>query len=161
MKKIKLTQGKFALVSNVDFAYLNQWKWYAKKRQKTFYAVRNIESWPNQKHIRMHRVILQRMGYKKFSETDHKDGNGLNNQRSNLRFATTRQNQCNKRKRKDNTSGYVGVYWDKRSEKWGSQITVNHQHIHLGYFTSKQQAADVYNKAAKKYFGNFARLNKI
>ena len=160
MKKIKLTQGKFALVSSVDFAFLNQWKWYALKDHDTCYAVRHGPR-PNRKLIRMHRVILQRMGYVNFKETDHCDKDGLNNQRCNLRPATHQQNNFNKKIRSDNSSGYKGVSWSKLKEKWRSYITINDEQIELGYFDNLTDAAKVYNNAANKYHNEFANLNVI
>jgi hypothetical protein len=154
MKKIKLTQGKFALVSNIDYTYLNQWKWHARKHRRTFYAGRV-------KYIHMHRVILERMGFVGFKETDHKDGNGLNNQRRNLRAATNSENQANCPIKKNNTSGYKGVTWDASRGKWLVQIQVNYRKIGLGRYVDKREAARIYNKSAKKYFGKFTTVNKI
>ena len=163
MKKIKLTQGKNALVSDIDFAYLDKWKWYANYYPKSniTYAKRCIRNGQHLKSLYMHCLILKRMGYKNFKKTDHNDGNGLNNQRKNLRPATNQQNRQNQRLRSDNTSGVKGVNWDKLSHKWKVSIQRDHKKFHLGYFTDKIKAAKAYNKAAKKYFRKFARLNKV
>lgn len=160
MKKIKLTQGKFALVDACDYEYLNQWKWYTEKHRSTFYAVRNSkkDESKEQRLVRMHQVILQRMGIK-FQQTDHVDGNGLNNCRSNLRAATCQENNFNRNTSKNNTSGCKGVSWHKRDQKWQVRIMINSKRIHLGYFDDIKDAARAYNQAAKKHFGKFARLN--
>src|SRR6188474_653310 len=98
MKKIKLTQGKFALVDDMDYDYLNQWKWYSKKHRNTFYAVRtpSVKENMGRNQLYLHRVILNVTDPKIF--IDHEDTNGLNCQRLNLRIATTKQNQQNRRK---------------------------------------------------------------
>lgn len=157
MKKIKLTQGKYALVSDIDYKYLNQWKWRYHKSKLNGYAKRTTP----QQSFYMHRVILERMGFHIFKETDHRDGNGLNNQRRNLRPSTRSQNCHNLRGHRDNPSGYKGVCWFPRDRKWQVRIYISGHHVHLGYFNNKIDAARVYNKAAKKYFGEFAYLNKI
>jgi hypothetical protein len=160
MRRIKLTQGKYTLVSTIDFEYLNQWKWYARKQRSTWYAVRDI--WiPVHKILYMHRLIHNRLYFNTQMQTDHKDQNGLNNQRNNLRVATNTENNRNKKKQRNNTSGYKGVYWSNQGHKWFVQICVNKRLIYLGYFTEKLEAAKVYNKAAKKYFGEFAYLNPV
>lgn len=158
MKQIKLTQGRYVLVSNVDYKYLNQWKWCVLKGRNTFYAIRMRS---NRKMILMHRIILERMGFTNFKQSDHKDCNGLNNQRSNLRPANHSQNSRNCRKHCDNTSGLKGVCWNSRRRKWVAQISVNGNYEFIGHYDSKISAAREYNKAAKKYHGVFMRLNQI
>lgn len=92
---------------------------------------------------------------------DHIDGDPLNNRKSNLRFCTNAENTKNQRKKKNNTSGFKGVSWDKEKKKWAAQITVNQKKIWLGTFEDKVEAAKAYNKAAIKYHGEFAYLNKV
>jgi hypothetical protein len=159
MKRIKLTQSKFALVDDEDYEYLNQWNWYAQKDDKTCYAKRSYSIGNGkQKTIYMHRVIAERMG---IHNPDHIDIDGLNNQRNNLREATDNQNKANRTLFKNNTSGYKGVSWNKYNKKWVAYIRVNKKRIHLGYFNDIKDAARAYNEAAIKYFGEFAVLNKV
>ena len=156
MKQIPLTQDKYALVDDEDFEYLNQWKWFAHKDKNTWYAQRNQTIDINKRIvIHMHRVILQE------EKIDHKDGNGLNNQRYNLRKASDLQNSRNKGIYKNNISGYKGVSFRKQSTKnpYQARIRVNKQEINLGSFSTAIEAALVYDQAAKQYFGEFARLN--
>lgn len=165
-KLIKLTRGKFAIVDAEDFEWLNQWKWYAIKCDNKFYAargiwIRNVPRNKANRRIYMHKQILK---IKKGFETDHKDGNSLNNCKSNLRVATRSQNAANRGKQANNKSGFKGVILlkdQKRNKKYLSLIRVNNKNISLGLFYTPEQAAQRYNQAAKEYFGEFANFNQI
>lgn len=143
MKKIPLTRGIFAIVDDADFDILSQWKWHALKAgDRTYYAVRSLprrKGLPRQK-IFMHRVILDCLGSSLV--VDHVDGDGLNNQRSNLRLVTQGQNSLNrKRLSTTNKSGYTGVYWSKQKNKWHALIAFrNDKTVHLGFFTDVHEA---------------------
>ena len=91
------------------------------------------------------------------NEIDHKDRNGLNNKINNLRLATRSDNCKNRSMAGNNTSGVTGVYWHKRSGKWGAQIKWNGKQKHIGYFVNKEDAKQVRKEAEKKYFGEFRR----
>jgi len=153
MKKIKLTQNKYALVDNEDYPILSMFNWYANKNKthRTFYAVRVNGN----KKIHMHRYIL---GTPKGMETDHIDGNGLNNQKKNLRICDHAENQRNKDKPKNNTSGFKGVSWCERNKKWLVRISLDRERIYLGHFKSKMKAYEAYCKGCIKYHGKFAKL---
>ena len=157
MKEIKLTQDKIALVDDEDFEYLNQFKWYAGKSINTFYACRRL----GKTEIRMHREIMKTQLENNIGKLiDHKDGNGLNNQKNNLRTCTISENNKN-RHTINNSSGYLGVSLSKRRKKWLAQIKNNKKVIYLGYFKDKKDAAKAYNEAAIKYHGEFASPNII
>lgn len=160
MVEINLTQEKSALVDDGDFEYLNQWKWYASKSKRTFYAKRNLYINGKYTTIKMHRELLRLKKEDKI-QVDHKDGNGLNNQKNNLRICTQNENQHNSRKRYDNTSEYKGVSWHKRDKKWFAQICFQNKNLFLGYFNDKTEAALSYDKKARELFGEFSKTNFI
>jgi hypothetical protein len=150
MKEIKLTQGKVALVDDEDFEYLNQVKWYA-SHQRNWYANRDLFIGKKRIHIIMHRLIMNTPMH---LEVDHIDHNGLNNQKSNLRNCTRRQNGKNIRPR----NNYLGVYFNTEGYI-SAKIYNDGKSIHLGYFKTEIDAAKARDDASKKYFGEFAHLN--
>ena len=146
MKEIKLTQGKVALVDDEDYKVLHLFRWHARFRQQTFYAVRNVPNpdgvVPRQKKEHMHRIVLSRKLGREITpgmECDHEDGNGLNNQRTNLFEKTRRENGENLHIAK--TSLYLGVSWNKGHAKWRAQIWVLGKVLHLGYHETELEAA--------------------
>ncbi len=156
MKEIQLTQGKVAIVDDADFEFLNQWKWCAwcaNKSTNVFYAKRT------NKGILMHRVIMAITNPEIL--IDHKDLNGLNNQRNNLRTCTRGQNSMNRSSKKNSTSKYLGVSFDKRTKKWVVQIDHNSKHYFAGRFAIETEAALAYNKKAIELHGEFANLNVV
>jgi hypothetical protein len=159
MKKIPLSQfgknrGKyFALVDDEDFEYLNQWRWFAFKGKQTHYVHRNSMSGPNKKTIPMHRVIMKTPDN---LIVDHKDHDGLNNQKSNPRNCTKYENHQNRRP--SGRSKYLGVNYD-RMGGIRAQIRVNKKLIHIGTFKTEEEAARARDIYSKKYFGEFANLN--
>lgn len=145
-KKIKLTQGKYAIVDEDDFKTLSLFKWCAVKRgNKLFYAQRRGGGGI----IYMHREILKPiLGM----EVDHIDRNGLNNSRANLRICTHAENQRNQSKPKNNKSGVKGVFWDKERKKWCVQIRANGFTKHIGRFDKKEDAIIKRKEAEIKYY---------
>ena len=90
---------------------------------------------------------------------DHKNRNSLNNHLSNLRWCTRKENDQNRSKRKNTTSMYKGVCFDKKANKWRAKIQHNGQQIHLGYFSDESDAGRAYDRKASELFGVFANLN--
>ncbi len=158
MKEIKLTQGKVALVDDEDFEELNKFKWCARKDRNTYYAVRRNKELKIG-NIQMHREILKVKD--KTLLVDHRDHDGLNNQKNNLRVATAAGNSKNRQSRKGSASKYLGVYWAVNNNKWLASIRNNGKNIYLGYFINELDAAIAYNIAAVEIHGEFANLNII
>ena len=162
MKEIKLGETGFvALVDDGDYEFLNQWKWAYTKSRKKYYASRNGYVSGKKKTIFMHRLILNTPDG---METDHIDGDSLNNQRSNLRIVTPQQNHFNKRPHdKPKRSKYTGVHiYSKKGHKYiKASISMNGHNVHLGNFPTERDAAIAYNEAALRMRGEFARLNVI
>jgi hypothetical protein len=101
-----------------------------------------------------HRIITDAP---KGKHVDHINGNTLDNRKINLRICSTKENIRNCKMRKNNKSGFKGVYWDKKIKKWRANICVNRKTIYLGLYESPEKASIIYWEAAKKYFGEFAR----
>lgn len=168
MKQIKLTQNQFALVDDDDFEWLSHRKWYAHFDKNyanggAYKALCNsFTVMGKRKTLYMHREIIARLLDRKLNQCemiDHINGNTLDNQRSNLRIASPAQNQYNRNKAKNNTSGFKGVTWSKFHNKWVAQIKINKKHIHIGYFNDIQSAAKAYNQAALDLHGDYANIN--
>jgi hypothetical protein len=156
MKKIKLTQGKYALVDDEDFEWVNYFKWQVGIKYKGGY--RYASTTHKKKGILMHRFIMKAV---KGIEIDHIDGNTFNNQRKNLRFCNRSDNMKNRIKQSNSTSPYKGVGFRKDTQKWFSRISIDGVATRLGQFLNAKEAAHAYNKAAKKYYGKFAKLNLV
>jgi hypothetical protein len=157
-RKIKLTRGKYAIVSQEDFEAVNRHKWYVvTKDNQTFYAVRMIYINGGKKQILMHREIMKpKAGF----VVDHGDGDGLNNTRDNLSIVTAAENSYNKRKCLNaRSSKYKGVSRRKRDNRWIAIITFKGISINLGFFDDEIKAAKAYDEAAKELYREYAFLN--
>ncbi len=151
MKLIPLTQGYSAIVDDEDFERLSAFKWCYSEG----YAVRNAGE--KEGFIRMHWSVIGRppAGF----ETDHRNNDGLDNQRHNLRHVTHQHNLMNKGPQSNNTSGYKGVYWHKAAGKWCAEIKAYGKRVRLGTFHVIEDAAIAYNEASKRLHGEFAKAN--
>lgn len=148
--------GLYAMVDDADYLKLSRMSWHLKEGG---YPATNVKVGHNKyKQVSMHKMI---MGTPQGFDTDHIDGNPLNNQRSNLRVCSHSQNVRNRtQKSKNSKTGYKGVTI-RYGKKILSRITVNGKKIHLGYFKNVIDAAKAYNEAAIKYHGEFASLNNL
>lgn len=166
MKTIALTKNLCTTVGDDDYDELSQYKWCASKASMRgpYYAERYTRQIEGKKRkVRMHRAIWERHNFEIQSgyEIDHIDGDSLNNRRCNLRLCTHAQNLRNSKRRKDNISGFRGISLNRRSHKWQATITVDGKTIYLGLSDSPEVVAQIYNAAAKKYHGEFARTTEI
>lgn len=145
-RRNKRNTGLVALVDDEDYEWLNQWTWTAVSthRRNGGYAMRIA----NSKTTLMHRLIL---GAPEGAEVDHINGNGLDNRRSNLRLATRRQGLANRRRFKNNKSGFKGVQFDKESGKW--KLTFRAQ------FDTAEEAAHMYDRIVRILHGEYAKTN--
>lgn len=149
-----------AKVDDLDFRDISQHRWWISRCRDKVYAAARVDG----RHIvRLHRFLVGKPGLK----VDHRNGDGLDNRRSNLRACTNSQNLQNRGRNANNTSGYKGVYLVPagqnrvKTPKWAAGITVGGRSIKLGRFLKKKDAARAYNRAARKYFGQFAILNPV
>ena len=167
MATVELTQGQFAVVDDADLPLVDGYSWCATSKTKRgkacWYATTGVQvGGGRQTTCFMHRLIL---GLQPGDpQVDHRDGDGLNNQRNNLRLATNSQNQANSNgspsRRK---SRYKGVYWNRDSRyraggRWRAEIKVNGRKM-ARIARTEIDAARIYNELAIRHFGEFARLN--
>lgn len=155
MKALVLTRGRIATVEDQDFPELSLHKWHAiRSRCGNYYGARTTGPKASQQLIYLHCEI---MGFK---GVDHKDGDGLNCLRGNLRAATPRQNQQARcRKRVGKTSKYRGVSWCITHSKWVACIRINGKSKTIGRYLKEDEAARAYDGEARSAFGTFSQLN--
>lgn len=154
-----MSRGKYAIVDPDDYYRLSEYKWYVCRDFSKFYAIR---TGPNRngkrgKTIRMHRQVANTPNG---LDCDHINGDSLDNRKANLRSATHMQNCWNRGKSsKVGYSKYKGITFHKERQKWAALICVHGRRIFLGKFKDEIEAAKAYDSAAKKHFGEFAKLN--
>lgn len=161
MKEIVLTKGQKTFVSDEDYEYLMQWRWYM---HNSGYACRKVRYGPRKENktrtIFMHRVIMD-CGYITEDDIfiDHINGNKLDNRRENLRYATAAENVRNRVKAPNNTSGYKGVSYHRFTGKWQATIGANNKQFYLGLYSTPEEAHEAYKAAALELHGEFARVD--
>lgn len=161
MREIPLTQGKIAVVDDEDYAALSMHKWSVLKvhqaNRALYYAKCQVSEGSVHRTILMHRQV---MGDPGDVLIDHRDGDGLNNKRTNLRECSHSQNHQNGNSTHLNkTSRFKGVNWDVSHQRWLARICVSGKQISLGRFKKEVEAAEVYDNAARIHFREFARTN--
>ena len=159
MKTLPLTKGYVALVDDSDYDQVSQFKWVAMVHKRNVYACRSVTNDGKSTTQYLHRVV---MGVTDPAiEIDHKDHNGLNCQRENLRHSTKISNAQNRRKRNGTSSMFKGVHFVNDKAKWKAEIFADRKRMFLGYHDSPIDAAVAYNSAANAHFGEFACLNNV
>ena len=156
--EIKLTKGKIAFVDDEDYDLLKHYRWFAFKDHRFWYArawTRDIDG--KRIILFMHRLILGNPCEGLL--VDHINHDGLDNRKSNLRACTNAENLRNKLPRRELPKGFYFCDDEKRKKPWRAKIRGDGKSLHLGYFSSKKEATEAYNKAAGSYFGEFACLN--
>jgi hypothetical protein len=163
MKEIPLRNStKVALVDDEDYHLVAGLDWHEnrKPRSHTTYAATSVRAaGGGTRTVHMHRLVM-RLGDDDPRIIDHRDGNGLNNTRENLRFATHQQNMMNFPLRRDSTSLYKGVSYSSRTGLWRARTGAEGK-ITLGSYASRHEAGFAYNLGALALYGRFARLNTI
>lgn len=150
---IPLQNGQKAICDADDYDLVKGYNW---RQNKFGYIIRRNNKSNN--HITLHRLINKTIGN---DYTDHINHDKLDNRKINLRTCNNQQNQHNQKLKITNKSGYKGISWAKKSNKWLVSIKYNNKTINLGYFTCIKKAVEAYNTAAIKYFGEYASINKI
>lgn len=160
MAKVALSNGGFTFVDPDDLPLVKAYTWRRGLRGKNVYAVTSL---PRVKGSPRKTLYLHRLLHPEWKEIDHKDGDGLNNRRSNLRPCTKRQNQGNTQGNAGTASSFRGVSTAQHNSKnpWRASIVLRSgKRKHLGYYATEEAAARAYNSAALVEFGEFACLNK-
>jgi hypothetical protein len=157
VREIPLTQGKVALVDEEDYERVSARPWFAVKDEKVNRTNWYARTRDGARHISLHRFIL---GAERGIQIDHKDGDGLNCRRENLRIATHGQNMQN-RSKGSGSSRFKGVTWWSLNGvgRWRAQIGYDGTMHHIGLFNSEEEAARAYDAKAREHFGEFARTN--
>lgn len=160
MKRIKLTKGKSAIVDDSDYEWLSRNKWRARVQKNRIYAAGAIKNNGKWQTTSMHREI---MGLTKGDgkEVDHRNGNGLDNRRENLRLCTRSENIQNRhhKAKEGKASQYQGVYSVKKKNSWLASITKDYKQIHIGLYSNDKDAARAYDRKALELFGPDAKTN--
>jgi hypothetical protein len=156
-REIPLTRDMVALVDDEDYErVMALGKWIAAPNGQTFYAIRTVicrcAGYTRRCRVSVHNVVLDAL------YVDHINGDGLDNRRSNLRYASPTQNSQNRRPSSRNKSGFKGI--SPKCGRWQAQLQLpGGRNVHIGTFDTPEEAARAYDTAARKHFGEFAWLN--
>ena len=168
MKTIPLTRGLFTKVDDEDYDKYAIYRWHAaldsgtRNANPKYRAVHKFYTGKVGKNIPLSRLIINAPDG---MYVDHINGDTLDNRKKNLRLCTKAENGFNRGANKNNKSGYKGVSWVNKDKRWTAHInkTINgeYKQYHIGYFLTKEEAAEAYNEKAKELFGVYANFNNI
>lgn len=154
---VPLSQGKVALVSPEDYERVSAYKWSLWACRGLEYVVRSFGKGKDRRQVSLHRYVLNAP---KGTHVDHKNGDGLDNRRENIRLCTVSSNAMNRRKAKGKfSSQYKGISWSAAGHGWVATIRINGESNYLGTFHREEEAARAYDAAAVRLFGEFAYVN--
>ena len=143
-----------ALIDEADYDSIRHWKWSSCRKRHTFVVYRGVLQDGRQRRIYLSRFITQTAPA---LFVDHKNGDGLDNRRENLRLCRIVENNRNRqRMQSTNTSGFRGVWYQKQNGNWCASMSVNNRHVHIGSFPTPEEAAAAFREAATKQYGEFA-----
>ncbi|MBA3554495.1 MAG: hypothetical protein H0W29_07040 [Gemmatimonadales bacterium] len=152
--EILLTQGKVATIDEADYALVSPYKWHAFRIHRVWYAATNIHG----KRLYLHRLIMENPS----GDVDHKNHDGLDNRRTNLRVASRRGLNIAAARFTKNKHGFRGVAFHtdgRRTKPWQGVVKVDQHNLSCGYFATAEEAARARDRLARMHFGEFARLN--
>jgi len=156
---VALTKGYWMMVDWFDLPIIALFRWCVATSLGKVYVTTSVPGAKPRKQVYLHRLLLGITDGK--VKVDHSDGSGLNNKRSNLRRATHAENMHNQKLNIKSTTGFKGVSPAKEAGQFQSYIHVNGKMIYLGCRPTAEQAAALYDAAAIKYHGAFARTNQM
>lgn len=156
MAQVTLKTGEVVLIDDVDYPLVSQYRWYRRNDGRTTYAIAHSQNEGKRKTVSMHRLLMGESAL----AVDHVNHDGLDNRRSNLRWATPKQNCRNSRPHQGRRFKGVGYMHGRNlSKPWKAQIRINGNQEFLGYFETEEEAARAHDNAAKRLCGEFAYLN--
>lgn len=159
MRKIELSKGKHTIVDDGLYEELSSYSWHCTYYGYAARKSRKTEEDHGASYIMlMHRFIMNAPAG---MDVDHINGDRLDNRMSNLRLCTRGENIKNRIKKKNSTSRFIGVAWDKKRNVWASHICSNYKRMFIGHFDNEYDAALAYNEKAKEFHGDYAKLNDV
>ncbi len=151
--------GRFALVDDADLALVADLSWHASEHDYPGHNVTYARAYVRGSGKALNASVFMHTRITGWPKVDHRNNDGLDNQRHNLRQASTAENAHNARSHAGASSQFKGVNWDRWHRKWRAEIRAAGVSRCLGYYAAEETAALAYDAAARDLLGEFARLN--